>query len=279
MTAEADREPVSLPNLAWLKKLGNTVVDLLFPPRCVGCQRFGAWLCDRCLDAIERIHPPVCPRCGWPLESSPPFDPDASGRASSGYHRCHESPAQPDRLLACAFHAGPLREAIHRLKYENLRVMAVPLGRLMAQAWTELAPADQPIDAIVPVPLHVSRERERGYNQATLLARELSLHLGRPMVEDTLVRTRHTRAQVGLDPKARQANVRGAFACVNTRLTGSRVLLVDDVCTTSSTLGAASSALREGGVSSVWAYTLARARLGTGPVADKPIDEESGKWN
>jgi competence protein ComFC len=125
-----------------------------------------------------------------------------------------------------------------------------------------LAPNSLHLDVIVPVPLHPTRQRERGFNQAALLACELGIHLGRPVVDGVLVRSRATHPQVGLGPDERRANVDGAFECANDDLAGKRVLLVDDVYTTGSTMEAAGAALREGGAESVWAYTLARAREG-----------------
>lgn len=180
-------------------------------------------------------------------------------------NRCQHSPVRMDGLRAYAFHTGPLQEAIHQFKYRDLRSLAATLGEMMGRGWDRLVPADLVIDIIVPVPLHPTRQRKRGYNQAALLARELSRHLGRPVAEEVLIRTRATAPQVGLGVQERQENVRGAFQVRNNSLAGKRVLLVDDVCTTGSTLEAGSDALHRGGVSSVWAYTLTRAGPGTEP--------------
>jgi ComF family protein len=188
-------------------------------------------------------------------------------------------PHQLDGLLACAFHSDPLREAIHQFKYQDLRSLAALLGKLMAEGWATLAPAGASVDVIVPVPLHAARQRQRGYNQSALLARELGACLGRPVAEDSLVRTKATAPQVGLNAEERRANVCDAFRCTGTDLSGKRVLLVDDVCTTGSTLESAGVALREAGTVSVWAYTLARARPGPPEIADISIMKESGKWN
>jgi ComF family protein len=174
--------------------------------------------------------------------------------------RCRNSTPQLDGLCAYGFHAGPLREAIHELKYEGLRALASPLGKLMGQGWTRLKPQNHDIDVIVPVPLHASRLRERGYNQSALLARELGAEIDRRVVEDVLVRIKATVPQVDLNARERQENVRNAFQARNSSFAGRRVLLVDDVCTTGSTLEAACSALRDANALSVWAYTLARAR-------------------
>jgi len=162
-------------------------------------------------------------------------------------------------LRACAFHSGPLRKAIHQLKYEGLRSLAAPLGQLMSQAWSNVAPGEG-FDAIVPVPLHRARQRERGYNQAALLAREFSPSLHCPVVEDELIRVRATAPQIDLSAEQRRANVQHAFKCSKGSLAGKRVLLVDDVCTTGATLEAAAAALYQAGAVSVWSYTLARAR-------------------
>jgi competence protein ComFC len=129
----------------------------------------------------------------------------------------------------------------------------------MAQGWGALAPCDEDIDAIVPIPLHITRQRQRGYNQSALLARELGSWLHLPVVENVLVRTKATAPQVGLNALERQLNVCDAFQCQSKILAGRRVLLVDDVCTTGSTLEAAARSLRQEGVLLVWAYILARA--------------------
>lgn len=245
---------------SWLQRVGDAILDLLFPPRCVACHRLGTWLCAACLNEIETIRPPVCPRCGWPVGELLSPGPAVPHSEMPVCDRCQRDLFQLDGLRACGFHSGPLRQAIHQLKYEDVRSLAAPLGKLMADRWPELLPPGYDMEAIVPVPLHASRQRERGYNQAALLARELGAYLRRPVVENVLIRARATAPQVELNAQERQENVRGAFRCLNDRLRGKRVLLVDDVCTTGSTLEAACSALKSSGVSSVWAYTLARAR-------------------
>lgn len=241
---------------AWLDRAKTAIIDLLFPPYCVACHRPSAWLCDDCLLAIEAIQPPVCSRCGLPLG-----EPQTAGSSVSICKRCQRTPLRLDRLLAYAFHSGPLRQAIHQFKYEDLRSLAGPLGELMLQGWAALASRDFLPDLIIPVPLHPSRQRQRGYNQAALLAQELGSGLRRPVVTEVLVRIKATAPQVDLDAKERRANVHNAFRCRDASLSGKRVLLIDDVCTTGSTLESACLALRETGTASVWAYTLARARF------------------
>jgi ComF family protein len=116
------------------------------------------------------------------------------------------------------------------------------------------------VDVIVPVPLHAARFRERGYNQAALLAHELARYTGLTVDEQTLVRKRATAPQTKLDAKQQKENVHAAFSCSGDTLAGKRVLLIDDVCTTGATLEACAIALLESGAHSVQALTLARAR-------------------
>jgi ComF family protein len=116
-----------------------------------------------------------------------------------------------------------------------------------------------PIDVIVPVPLHAARLRERGYNQAALLAKHLSIATNIPLVEDGLVRTRATASQMTLKAAERKINVQDAFGCSDGRMARQRVVVIDDVCTTGATLEACAQALFQAGAVSVWALTLARA--------------------
>ncbi|MFC2029293.1 ComF family protein [Chloroflexota bacterium] len=141
-----------------------------------------------------------------------------------------------------------------------MRILASTLGDLMYQGWLNPSIGIGDVEVIVPVPLHPSRERERGYNQASLLALHMGACLGIPVDDGLLERSKPTRPQVGLSGLERRKNVRDAFRCVDTALAGKKILLIDDVCTSSSTLEAACRTLRDVGASSVWAYTLARAR-------------------
>lgn len=228
------------------RKLGRMALDLLYPPRCVGCAQDGSLYCETCLALLSRLAPPICPVCGLPLERP------------GVCRQCQEHPLQIDGIRSVAAYEGPLREAIRCFKYAYMRDLAQVLGDLLVAFWRA-----NPIrvDVIVPVPLHRRRLRERGYNQSALLA----IHLGReaklPVVCDVLQRNRYTTSQVRLGWRERRENVANAFSCVDQRLAGKRVLLVDDVCTTGSTLAACSEALRSGGARSVHALTVARARL------------------
>lgn len=148
-----------------------------------------------------------------------------------------------------------MRQAIHELKYRNLRALAEPLAGLLADYLTALP---VPGDALVPVPLHRKRWRERGYNQSGLLARGLSQRIGLPVVDDCLVRRQYAPPQArAAGVGERRGNVAGAFACLDGRLRGKRVLLIDDVATSGATLNACAGALKSAGAVSVWGLVLA----------------------
>jgi ComF family protein len=161
-----------------------------------------------------------------------------------------------DCIRSVVYFEGILREAVHRLKYYGLTALVEPLGDLMAAYWVQ---HPMPTDVVVPVPLHVTRLRERGYNQAALLAHEMASRVGVAVDQRTLSRQRATAPQVELDARQRRENVRDAFRCSDDDLSGKQVLLIDDVCTTGSTLEACAMALYAGGARAVRALTLACA--------------------
>ena len=208
--------------------LAQALLNLLFPPRCVACHRPGEWLCTTCIDQIVFYERP------WPALLEDPF------------------PLHGVR--AAAHFSGALRDAIHAFKYKGLRALDGTLGEMLGDCWD----ADPwPVEVIVPVPLHPSRLRERGYNQSALLARQLARHSGLAIAEDSLIRVAATAPQVGLNTVQRAENVRDAFRCPGTSLQGSRVLLVDDVLTTGATLRACALTALTGGASQVWGLALA----------------------
>jgi len=151
---------------------------------------------------------------------------------------------------------GAVRQAILQFKYKNVKAMATPLAQLMGKY---LRAHPLPADALVPVPLHPRRLRERGYNQSSLLAGELSKLTALPVAEKSLVRLKNTPPQTRTKSAAeRQRNIARAFACRDRRLRGKHILLIDDVCTSGATLNACAVALKTAGAASVWGLTVAR---------------------
>jgi ComF family protein len=230
------------------RQLVWAAVDLILPPQCGGCERVGFRYCPDCLTALQYLTPPVCERCGEPL---------ARGEtARCAACRRGLRPAL-NGTRSVAFFEGPLQNALHRLKYRRDIVLADTLAGLLREVWQTHA---VPGELVVAVPLSPRRLRERGYNQAGLLARGFAELAGLQYAPQGAARVRHTPSQVGLTAEQRRANVTGAFAGNPRAVAGRRVILVDDVRTTGATLEACAQALRSAGAASVWALTLARVR-------------------
>ncbi len=219
-------------------------LDLFFPRRCVGCGSEGWFICASCQRLLPRILHPLCPRCGKP---------QSEAQLCSS---CRGWQAQINGIRSPFLFEGVVRQAIHHLKYQNLKALATPLAQLL-KGYLDTAPL--PGEVLVPVPLHPRRLRERGYNQSSLLARELGKLSGLRVVEGSLHRLRNTPSQAKAASVAvRRSNVGGAFACRDHHLQQTPVLLIDDVCTTGATLDACAIALKTAGATSVWSLTLAR---------------------
>lgn len=219
----------------WLDDL----LGLLFPSRCAGCGRAGPAWCVACEARAELLDGRLCPLCGQP-----------------GHCTAECRHAFPFPVRSHAHYRGPIARALLHLKYRPNRALAEVMGCWLAtivgrEAW-------QPT-LILPVPLAPDRLRRRGYNQAALIAESLASHLNLPCSEAALTRIRETRSQVGLDGKARQSNVAGAFQAHAEILGGSRVCVVDDLCTTGATLIACGRACIEAGALQVYGLTVGRA--------------------
>lgn len=230
------------------RQIAIGLIDLLFPARCLVCQRAGGLLCDRCAQAVEPISGPLCARCGR--------------RQQQPTHLCRscqllgDSPLQAVR--AAALHTHPLRELIHAFKYEQHPELAPWLARYLLVAFqNSLASViNAPIDLVTPVPIHPDRLAERGYNQAELLARPFCQHTRLRLENGLLQRVRATAHQVGLSAAERQENVADAFRASHATQQKT-VLLIDDVYTTGATLQACAQALVDAGARNVYALALA----------------------
>ena len=232
---------VVLPQTAKIKRL---VLDFLFPRWCIGCGWEEDFICRSCYQLLPRVSPPVCPQCGKP---------QANGRLCSS---CLNRPTAIDGIRAPFRFEGIIREAIHQLKYKNLRALSEPLARLLGDYYINNR---LPGEILVPVPIHEKRLRERGYNQSRLLAQELAKLLKLPLVDNCLIRRRHALPQTKTKTaEERRSNVADAFICRDQRLKDLSILLIDDVATSGATLNACAATLKTAGASSVWGLTLAR---------------------
>ncbi len=248
------------------------VLDWIFPPSCGGCNQPGFRWCLPCQQSIERIAGPICARCGDPLS---PHD-MANRQAEQLCPDCQAIPPMYQSLRSYGLFSGPLREALHRLKYQRDIGIGEALSKHLIELYNEL---QWEIDLIVPVPLSQKRARERGYNQTGLLARPLAYTVHKPYQPGALHRPRDTRSQVGLKAKERHENVEGAFTADIEKVKGKVVLVIDDVMTTGSTISACAQALRAAGASGVYALTLARAASKTDTDDQQPSSDKNGGKN
>ena len=244
-----------------MTSLVNSLLDLIFPPRCSVCRDFlcktetrgdpgSHVICRTCRDDFREVASPVCPLCGLPLASWIEED-----------HYCENCLRQRPHYAwarAAYFYEGSVREAIHQFKFAGKSHLAGPLGKLLASAMKDWLP-DLNNYLLMPVPLHPRRLRERGFNQSLLLARQVASRLGAELDYLSLRRVRYTKPQTGLKGDDRRKNVRRAFSCTNhSPLKERNVILVDDVTTTGNTLNECARALKRSGAKYVYGIALAR---------------------
>lgn len=219
------------------------VLDWLYPPQCAGCQKTGYRWCEECQGKSPKVSEEHCIFCKRRL----PEDGDCSG--------CLEQRRNLDRVYAWGYHDGPLRQALHKLKYRR----DLGLGEVLAKHMIEVANQNSlDVEVVVPVPLGRKRKRERGYNQAALLARPIAMGLGLPYRTAALKRIRETQSQVGLTIEQRRENVADAFQADPKLVSCRKVGLIDDVMTTGATLEASASALKQAGAVEISGLILAR---------------------
>src|SRR5277367_1304886 len=229
-------------------------------------------VCNECLAAMRPVAGARCSVCGERLDGPYRLSSE-NGDALCGLCRRLEPPFA--KAAAYGSYEGGLRELIHLLKYDQVRPAANVLGRMLAEAVSDLQPlfSDRPV-LFVPVPLHARKFRQRSFNQAELIARSALKFLSGMRLQlspAVLERKRETRSQIGLSRHQRRENMRGAFAAAGrTEINGREVLLVDDVFTTGTTVSECARVLRRAGASRVWVATVARTlKLNTQQLVPK----------
>lgn len=236
-------------------KMVSAVGDLIMPRRCVSCGALsdGEFLCRECRLSVElRPQSGICRVCGRAAA--------ASGEADFVCGACAEDRPDYDMARSAAWFSGPVRDMVHAFKYRGAVWLARELAELAGGCFYANWGEDR-VDAVCPVPLFPSRLRSRGYNQAGLLAEELSVVTGIALMSGALVRTRNTPTQTEMNSRRRHENVRGAFAVPDFMadfVYGKTILVADDVMTTGATLSECAKALKKAGAGRVYALTVAR---------------------
>jgi ComF family protein len=248
--------------ISTLRYTTSSLFSVLFPSDC--------HICSLPLTNISRL--PVCPECLEAMSRSQGLACEVCGERMFGFGlgsdelcgECLKEHPAFEKASAYGSYDGGLRELIHLLKYDRVRSAATVLGRMLAEAITDLRPHVAPAGTLlVPVPLHSSKLRSRGFNQSELIAQaalkcnlDLRLLKLRPQI---LKRVRATESQTGLTREQRRENIRGAFAVTSAdEVRGRDILVVDDVLTTGTTVGECARVLRNAGAARVWVATVAR---------------------
>jgi competence protein ComFC len=229
------------------------MLSLLYPPHCAACGAetpANIHLCPACEQTIRTIREPYCQQCSDPFE----------GAITQAFtcSMCQERRFRFQSAISTVCFDGVVREFVHRFKYEGQFYLRHPLADWLVGGLDDPRFLGQTAEALVPVPLHSVRQREREFNQAEVLARLLSQRCGIPVIP-CLKRTRYTSTQTRLDRWERMKNLRGAFELRrNARVQGRHLILIDDVFTTGSTVNECASVLRRAGAATVRVMTVAR---------------------
>ena len=206
------------------------LIDNVFPSACIGCGKAGAYFCSECM---QKISPIKYEKLNLSKDDSTFFT-----------------------TRAYSYHVGLMREAVHKLKYEN----DIGLGMVLAKELKNIVEDNEwKIDCIVPIPLGKKRKRERGYNQAEVIAYPLSNYLGLELNNKLITRCKETRTQIGLTVKERIENMAQAFVLRNGEADGKSILLIDDVYTSGATMKSAARTLKDAGAKRVYSLTVTRA--------------------
>lgn len=245
---EFGREPVFM-----MRQILETLLDILYPRHCPVCREIvaypGKWVCPRCRRKVHPIREPKCKKCGKPLDQE----------EREYCHDCQKRGHPYERGLALLAYEGWAKEAIYQIKFHNkreyldffAREMAKELGREVL-TWGA--------QAIVPVPLHKKKRRKRGFNQAELLADKLGTLLEIPVRKDLAERVRYTEAQKELSFRERRKNIRGAFRVNAAELDVEKIILVDDIYTTGSTVDEMTEEFQKKGARQVYFLTICIGR-------------------
>jgi ComF family protein len=220
------------------------LVDYLFPKRCVSCQKWGAYICDRCSKDIQVFGFPICPLCDRPT---------VNGRT----HDVCQMPFCLDGFIPIAQYAEPVSSLVKKIKYARVFDAGSEVFRLFKYHWPSYAPQ---FDMLIPLPLHPKKLQARGFNQSEMIARTIAKSRRFTVVTDILVKVRETTPQASLQLADRKANLQQGFVCLKKSAVKGKIIgVVDDVATTRTTLQLAGEVLKRADAREVWGVVLAHS--------------------
>lgn len=240
-----------------MKIVKESLLHLLFPPRCPFCDRIlfhspffpPEPVCGECLGRQEYVREPVCQKCGKPIEDE---------REEYCYD-CSRKNFAYDQGKALWVYKDGVRDSLYRFKYQNRREYAGYYGRELARSYSGWIRRRE-ISVIVPIPLSRRRQRQRGFNQAELVARRIGRELGIPVYSHLLLRIRDTRAQKELNDEERKNNLKRAFKTSVNKVQLDHILLIDDIYTTGSTMNEAAKMLKQAGADRIYCLSISIGR-------------------
>jgi ComF family protein len=231
------------------KKIINFFLDLLFPIECVGCQKENIWLCEECFKKINLNLKNFCPFCGKPA------------RMGCICQQCLIHSPLKNIFIVSFYNEKILKQAIHVFKYNNIRDLAKPLGKIIINFLyqSKLNFLFNDSYFLIPISLHRKRLFERGFNQSELLIREIAQKFKISILNNVLKRKRNTQSQTKLKEKERRKNIKNVFICLQPEIIKNKnIILFDDILTTGSTLKEAARALKKAGAKTITGLVLAK---------------------
>lgn len=234
-----------------LLSIKKFILDLLFPKFCINCQKERTYLCQDCFSLIDISEIQYCPFCAFPKIV-------LDGKTCNS---CRNSKKLTGLYSAASYDNFIVKKLINQFKYgAYIKELAKPLSSLIIAHLINLNKTSNFFDFIlVPVPLHKKKLKQRGFNQANEIAKELSKFLKIPLFDEVLIKMKQTPAQVELEKEEREKNIKGVFLCQKPELaTGKKILLVDDIFTTGSTMEECALILKQAGAKEIWGVVIAR---------------------